>query len=243
MTYVPEEQHKWAWRRGKHNNATGRSIQSLALGHHPKGTSDAEAFQADDNTQWQTVLDPLNLDLYTPPAQRWWQRWLFGAPAQRQLNHSTRSLLIMQQPRWPLRHILLILRAEQNDWAAIPWIERLAHPGQTTVSLLPVVPAWPRLHRRLASAQPTADVLMAPNTVSGAMLRQMAARLRQQQIAAIPILTRGEPNARIRAAVAAHDPDLILIAAEPHSRLLRAFYGELVRPLVKWVERPLLIAK
>jgi len=138
---------------------------------------------------------------------------------------------------------LLIVRADQTDWAALPWIEQLAQPGRTRVSILPIVPPWPRLHRASEYAQPTPEVLLAPNTVSGAMLEQFVHRLHRQQLPTTLALSRGEPDLRIREEVAAGDPDLIVIAAESHSRWVRWFQGELVRPLLHWVDCPLLIAK
>ena len=224
------------WPADRHSRTTRCAPQLLA-------PVDLPSQHEHHTNQWQKTLDALDLDLYVPPPQTWWQRLLFGIPAQKRVERATRSLLIMPCGRWPVRHILLVLRAEQSDWATLPWIERLARPGQTHVSLLPVVPAWPRLQRRAIYAQPTPDVLLAPNTVAGSMIRQLVQRLRQQQLGATLTLGSGDPDSRIRAAVNTHDPDLILIAAEPHNRWLRAFYGELVRPLAGWVERPLLIAK
>jgi len=197
----------------------------------------------DDTAQWQPALDTLDLDLFVPPHEPWWQRVLYGPGAQRRVARSTRSLLIMQNGRWPLRRILLILRAEPSDWSTMPWIERLAQPDKTSLTLLPVVPPWPRLQRRLTAAQPSPAVLLARNTASGAMIRQFTTACHQRRIATTLALATGDPDTRIRATVATQAPDLILIAAEPHSRLLRLCYGELVKPLLWWVKAPLLIAK
>lgn len=191
---------------------------------------------------WWSAVAP-EIQVYAPPTQSWLQRWLWGVPAHRIVEQTKSSLLILQQPRWPLTHILFIVRAEESDWTAFTWLERLAQPQQTTVTLLPIVPPWPRFHRISDDAQPTPEVLLAPNTVSGAMLRQMALRLHQRQIAASFALDRGEPAERIRAVVATDLPQLIVIAAESHHWLLRRLYGELVKPLVNWAPCPLLITK
>ena len=37
--------------------------------------------------------------------------------------------------------------------------------------------------------------------------------------------------------------DLVLIGAEPHGRFYRRLLGELVMPLLRWIDRPLLIAQ
>lgn len=191
---------------------------------------------------WWSAVAP-DLQVYVPPPQPKLQRWLWGSPAQRLVEQAESSLLILQQPRWPLAHILFIVRAEESDWTAFTWLERLARPQQTTVTLLPIVPSWPRFHRMSEYAQPTPEVLLAPNTVSGAMLRQMVQRLRQRQITTTFALTSGEPTWRIRAAATTYPPQLIVIAAESHHWLLRRLYGELVKPLVNWAPCPLLITK
>lgn len=191
---------------------------------------------------WWSDVAP-DLQVYVPSPQPKLQRWLWGSPAQRLVAQAQSSILILQQPRWPLTHILWIVRAEESDWRAFAWLERLARPQQTTVTLLPVVPPWPRFHRMSEYAQPMPEVLLAPNTVSGAMLRQMVHRLRQRQITTTFALSSGEPIWRMRKAVATYPPQLIVIAAESHHWLLRRLYGELVKPLVNWAPCPLLITK
>ncbi len=195
------------------------------------------------NEQWWSALDALDLDLYVPPPQSWFQRWLWGSPARRLVAQSRRSLLILQQPRWPLTQILFIVRAEPSDWIALSWIERLAQPTATTITILPIVPPWPRFYRATPYAQPTPDILLAPNTVSGAMITTITQRLRQQHLAVTLSLTTGEPDWRIQRAVDTCNPDLIVIAAETKTRWLRWLYGELVNPLLRWVTCPLLITK
>lgn len=199
--------------------------------------------ETEEEETWRSGVSAFDLQVYVPPPRSWLQRWFGGSPAQRLIEQTPSSLLILQQPHWPLQHILLIVRAESTDWTAFAWIERLARPRQTVVSILPIVPAWPRFHRATPYAQPTPTVLLARNTASGTMLNQMVQRLRQQQIATRLALTSGEPDWRIRKEVAVHRPELIVIAAESHNRLLRWLYGELVKPLLRWVECPLLITK
>lgn len=193
--------------------------------------------------KWWSALNALDLEVYIPPPQSWFQQCLWGSPARRLVGQTRRSLLILQQPRWPLTQILFIVRAEQSDWCALSWIERLAQPTETTITILPIVPPWPRFHRSTPYAQPTPEILLAPNTVSGAMITSMVQRLHQQHFAVTLSLTRGEPDWRIRTEAEACNPDLIVIAAETEKRWLRLLYGELVTPLLHWVSCPLLITK
>ena len=194
-----------------------------------------------EDEDWRSVLSALDLEVYTLPAKSWRQWW--RSPTQRLVEQTKRSLLILQQPRWPLTKIIFIVRAEQSDWCALSWIERLAQPAETAITILPIVPPWPRFHRSTPYAQPTPEILLAPNTVTGAMLTRMARRLRQQQFAVTLSLKTGEPDWRIRNEADTCNPDLIVIAAETEKRWLRWLYGELVTPLLHWVTCPLLITK
>ena len=211
----------------------------------PPATWSTSAIPLDDSREekWWSALNALDLEVYVPPPQSWFQRWLWRSPTQRLVEQTKRSLLILQQPRWPLTKILFIVRAEQSDWCALSWIERLAQPAETAITILPIVPPWPRFHRSTPYAQPTPEILLAPNAVTGAMLTSMARRLRQQQFAVTLSLKTGEPDWRIRNEADTCNPDLIVIAAETEKRWLRWLYGELVTPLLHWVTCPLLITK
>ena len=194
-----------------------------------------------EEADWRLALSTLDLEVYTPPVKSWRQWW--RSPAQRLVEQTRRSLLILQQPRWPLTHILFIVRAEQSDWRALSWIERLAQPAETAITILPIVPPYPRFHRSTPYAQPTPEILLAPHTVSGALLTHMVQRLRQQRFAVTLSLNTGEPDWRIRTEADMCHPDLIVIAAETEKRWIRWLYGELVTPLLHWVTCPLLITK
>ena len=220
--------------------AAGTTASELppAAGHTPAIPLDSRREE-----KWWSALNVLDLEVYIPPPQSWFQRCLWGSPARRLVGQTRRSLLILQQPRWPLTHILFIVHAEQSDWCALSLIERLAQPTETTITILPIVPPWPRFHRSTPYAQPTPEILLAPNTVSGTMITSMVQRLRQQRFAVTLSLNTGEPDWRIRTEAEACNPDLIVIAAETEKRWLRWLYGELVTPLLHWVSCPLLITK
>jgi nucleotide-binding universal stress UspA family protein len=86
------------------------------------------------------------------------------------------------------------------------------------------------------------DVLLSPNTLSGNFLRYVAQQLEQWQIEGNLRLRQGHPDRQIRDEVAEGNYDLVLIGAEPHGRLYRRLLGDLVTPLLRWIERPLLLA-
>jgi nucleotide-binding universal stress UspA family protein len=185
-----------------------------------------------------------DLIIYDDAAPTWKQRWLRWAPACNLVAQSPGPILFARQPRWPLRHILLIVRAEQTGEAALAWVERLALLSGAAVTLLPIVPPFPRLHQSGGSlAHTSLDVLLAPNSACGARLLHYASRLQQRHIPGNLYHRQGSPATQIRRQIRETDDDLIVIAAEPYGRLERWFLGELVGPLLSWVNRPVLVAK
>jgi len=53
----------------------------------------------------------------------------------------------------------------------------------------------------------------------------------------------GDPVAQIRNEVRAHVYDMSVIAAEPTSGWERWLMGEVVSPLLRWADRPVLVAR
>ncbi len=184
-----------------------------------------------------------DLVVFGEPEQSWLETALIGRPVDQVVSQSPASLLLARQPRWPIKRILLILRIDQTDEAAVCWLARLAQPSEAAVTILPIVPSLPAMYRQGPGIQVGLDVLLSPNTPSGQALRHIAEQLKEWQIEGDLHLRQGEPDWQIRDEVAEGAYDLILIGAEPHGRLYRFLLGELVGPLLSWVDRPLLIAR
>jgi nucleotide-binding universal stress UspA family protein len=197
----------------------------------------------EDVTRIKQAGASCDLIVFGEPEQSWLETLLIGRPVDQVVAQSSTSLLLARQPRWPIKRILLILRIDQTDEAAVCWLARLAQPRVTAVTILPIVPSLPAMYRQGSGVQPGLDVLLSPNTPSGRHLRQLAEQLKQWQIEGDLHLRQGEPDWKIRDEVANKNYDLILIGAEPHGRLYRFLLGELVGPLLSWVDRPLLIAR
>jgi nucleotide-binding universal stress UspA family protein len=173
----------------------------------------------------------------------WWQRWLRSPSLCRLIEESSRSVMIVRIPRWPIRHILMLVRGHKSDEVSLDWVERLAYADSALVSILPIIPALPRLHRIGNHVRPPSDVLLSPSTPSGTLLDHCVERLQQRQIPVRLALLNGDPDEEIRMEVNENDPDMVIIAAETEHRLVRLLCGELIHPLLRWLDRPLLIAK
>jgi nucleotide-binding universal stress UspA family protein len=173
----------------------------------------------------------------------WWRRWPRRTSLSRFVEEPKRSILIVRSPRLPIRRILMLARGQETDQIALEWVERLGYVEPAMVSILPIVPPLPRLHRMGNYIQPPTDVLLSPSTTSGALLEHCVDHLQQRQIPVRLVLGNGEPDWQIRQEVTENDPDLVIVAAETEHRLVRWLCGELIHPLLRWLDRPLLIAK
>lgn len=183
----------------------------------------------------------LDLLLYWEPKRPWWQRLLRSSPAFSVVDHAPTSVLVINQPHYPLRRILLILRANKTDGAAVEWLGRLARPARAEVIVLPIVPPIPTLYR-YGSIPLQAEVLLSGNTFSGAQLRHLISLCEMWGLRGTLLLDNSEPQRRIKWAVTASDCDLVIISGEPYHWLYRRMFGEIVRPLLIRSTRPVLIA-
>lgn len=166
-------------------------------------------------------------------------RLVFG-PAERNIAERVPvSLLVARKPRWPIEKILLVARCSEADDAATEWVIRLARPSSAAVTILTIMPPLPVMYQQLYGM----DVALSPHTVSGKRLRQLAQQLDKWNIAGMIRLRQGDPDWQICQEVAEGQYDLIVISAEPCSRLERWLLGGIVGPLLCWVDRPTLIAK
>jgi len=152
------------------------------------------------------------------------------------------SVLVIRQPRQPIKNILLILRIEETDEPAVEWADRLARSSGAAVTILPIVPWLPAMHNLGSRIQPEMNVLLSPNTPSGQQLDQIVHQLAHRHIEYDLHLRQGKPDHQIREEVSQGIYDLIIIGAEPYGRFFRLLLGELVAPLLRWVDLPLLIA-
>ncbi len=222
--------------------AYGRYVSGL-LGGEYRTLSIAQEKKTTAHDLVKQAARDCDLVIFGGPNQSPWQRLLAGQTGRNLLTQVRTSLLSARQPRWPIRNILLIIRAEETDQAAIAWLGRLARPSGAVVTILAVVPSLPGLYHRGDHIQPGLDVLLAPNTCPGRQLHQVIHQLGQWHIEWTLRLRQGEPGWQIRQQVLEGDYDLVIIAAEPYSRWQRWLLGELVGPLLDWIDRPLLIAK
>ncbi|MFO7661053.1 MAG: universal stress protein [Chloroflexota bacterium] len=192
-----------------------------------------------------TIVHPSECDLVVIMDKQplGWQRLLKRILACHILKKIPGSILFAHKPRWPLHHILIVVRAHETDELALKWVERLAVPSEAKITLMPIVPPYPRLHQNDVKINEGIDALMAPNTYCGEALHRYVRRLDQLNLQGTVCWKQGNPEHQIRREVRDTNHDLIVIAGEPFGRFSRWFLGELVGPLLGKSDRPVLIAR
>ena len=115
-----------------------------------------------------------DLIVFGEPEQSWLETLLTGRSCDRAVANSSTSILLARQPRWPIKHILLVLRIVETDEAAAAWLAHLVQPGETAVTILPLVPSLPVMYSLGNRVQTGLDVLLSPDTPSGNFLRYVA---------------------------------------------------------------------
>jgi len=190
----------------------------------------------------QTAID-CDLFVFGEPEQSFNTRLLAGSPCGKAIAQTSTSFLVARRPRWPIQTILLIVRVEETDEAAVDWVGRLARQSGAKVSILPVLSCFPSVYAPASSEETALGELLSPNTQPGQQLRCLSQRLAQWQIEGTLRFRQGEPECQIRLEVTEGNYDLIVIGAEPYGRWQRLLMGELVAPMLGWLNRPLLIAR
>jgi nucleotide-binding universal stress UspA family protein len=171
------------------------------------------------------------------------ERLIEGSPEHKLTNQLPGSLLMVRQPRWPLKHILLILRNGASDESAVQWTISLAHLSGARVTILPLTNQLPNLDDLDTPIRCSLDTILASGSVFGKKLRIVAQQLVDAEISGTLRLRQEPPTWQIRIELLEHDYDLIVLNSEPHDELWHWILGELVNPLLSWTDRPVLVTK
>jgi hypothetical protein len=153
------------------------------------------------------------------------------------------ALLAARQPRWPLKSILLLICGEEGDGAALDWVLRLARPGETCVTVLAIVPPLPTMYGQRMQLAHGLPALLTAGSSLGQQMRRVARSLVDREIEGTLRLRQGPPDWQVRRELAVGDHDLIALADRPCHWWQSWLEGDLVGRLLRWVDRPVLIAK
>ncbi len=151
------------------------------------------------------------------------------------LSRVKSSILLIREPCWPLRRLLLILRGEATDKATIEWGLKLTKHNNCQVTLLVVRPP--------SEAQKDQFGLLKANTVSGRHIRAALHQLATRQINGVLKVSHCSPEYIVQQEVAGNAYDLIVLGSEPECRLFYWRLDSLLDPLLQWTRQSILIAK
>jgi hypothetical protein len=152
------------------------------------------------------------------------------------------SILIVKNPRWPLKKVLLTIRdSDVDNESAIDWVIRLARNSQASVTIMPLIPPVPEMYGPLI--RNSIPALLTANDPFGKKMRWIARRLASQEVEGTFKLRNGFPLEQLRGEVLESDTDLVITAADPQNHIWHWILGELVNDLFVWLDRPLLITK
>jgi hypothetical protein len=150
--------------------------------------------------------------------------------------------IIVRSPRWPIRSILLVVRGSHDDRAAIEFAFCLARKCRASLVTLALVPDVPAFYRNFTKIQLGLPTLFELNTEPGCQLREILRRMAADNIEGDIHACQTTPDLQLKQVVGATNPDLIVISKEPYNRLWRFLFGEIIRPLLRWIDRPVLVA-
>ena len=158
-------------------------------------------------------------------------------------EHAPISLLVARQPRWPVRHILLVIRNTASDDCALRWVMRLAQTDKTKVTLLVLNPSGLLMGSREMRLQRFMTALCASEGNLPPAVYQAADYLRRRGIAGQLRLGSEPADMALERELQSDEYDLTVLAAEPQEWWLRRFWGDVFSPLLSLSQRPVLIAR
>lgn len=155
---------------------------------------------------------------------------------------SGKTKFVIRRPRWPIKSILLVVRGSTGDQPAIDIAIQLANKCQASLATLATVPDVPAFYRNCPNIQIGLPMLFELNTQPGRQLRGILEQMVHYGIIGEIQACEATPDQQITQIVVTMDPDLIVISKEPYGRIWRLFFGEIIQPLLRWIDRPVLIA-
>jgi hypothetical protein len=148
----------------------------------------------------------------------------------------------LRHPHWPPKKILLILRGDRRDLDAVRWARLISCRSSSFITLLLVYPDVPGFYTRYPNVQLDLSILLNLQDGVGGLLCKAMEEFTQDHIPCQLRFHKAQPNDQIRTEVRREDYDLLIISRERHGWFWRSYFGELIRPLLTWIDRPVLVA-
>jgi hypothetical protein len=153
------------------------------------------------------------------------------------------SLLVVRQPSWPIKNILLVLRTDAQDEIAVDWTVCLARPTRAEVTILPLTLPLRDIDDQDLHMHCSIDTVLISDTEFGKKLRLAAQRLVSSEISGTLRLRQEPPTWQIRFELLENEYDLVIIDCGPPDMLWHSILCEVADPLLSWTDKPMLITK
>lgn len=153
------------------------------------------------------------------------------------------SLLIVREPKWPLKHILLILQHDEWDGKAVDWLVQLSKRSEAVATVLTIVPSAPTMYQAVGKFAVGLPEILSNDCALGRCIRRVSERLVEEGIEATFKLRQRPPECQIQQELAEGNYDLCITGAEPRNSLKRFFLGEVVAPILNWTRNPVLVVQ
>lgn len=234
----------------------GRCLQLLACFPKPENEDDGlrhysrqMAALLQGSLHWQSAENGLGAALSKDRSSQYdllllnearWLSWLqrsdnTAVQANRFRQQNQPAILLVRQPCWPLRRLLLIIRGEATDKATIEWGVHLTRHTQASLTILVVKsPLLPDREQFVANA-------LKANTIPGQYIRSALHQLAVRQVDGVLKLSHRLPEQQVQLEVSQSHYDLIILGSEPRGRLFYWRLDSLLRPMLQWTQQSVLI--
>lgn len=171
--------------------------------------------------------------------------WLLLEAGEEALPHPDAPVaaLVVREPRWPIRRILLVTGGERQERTAVDWVLPVARRSQATVTVLAVVASHPGPGSHDSSARYGLPALLTAETPPARRVHQTAQYLADWGLSTNLKLRQGPPDGQLRREWAEGDYDWIAMAVWPDHWLLKHLGQEPLARLVEWSHCPLLLVR
>ena len=163
---------------------------------------------------------------------------MFFSPPECKLSASIdTSVLVVHEPCWPLKHILLVLQYDQIDDSAVNWAEHLAKLCHATVTILPITPLFPAMYDYAVNE------MLSPESIDGKRFHGYIQEFKDSNISHLIHHHHRLPEQQILTEVYSRQYQLVIIGAESSNWVKRWFASSLVKSCLEAANCPILITK
>jgi nucleotide-binding universal stress UspA family protein len=149
--------------------------------------------------------------------------------------------LLVRNPHWPVQGILFIVRGSLQDFKTLDWMVQFACRSKAEVTVLVVHPDVPNLYNVNPDVQLELQMLLQLDNECGRVLRAILHQMEHFQIPGELRLVKGAPDEQVRSQMQEQNYDLVLISQESRGRFERLWLGEILQPMLRWIDRPVFV--